>query len=391
MSKSAKTMKNYENNDPKTIKRDIEYFQLLPEELSYCQLVDKDSTRTSMIWDTGRVVRNEKDQCFWYCLASDECKDKRKPMSLSTFNKMQISNCTRHLRVVHGISSARSQAMSANKERRAGAVNDIKSSEIFSSNKTLALEFSYALVVVGSMVPHRLVETEDMRLFLDVACVAEMNKELHSTLVNQRIIEIYHSLKQQMKKRLKKDLESATIPLLHLLFDEWWCKQLCQRFIAVRVRYVDGEFNMVTLLLSVRLYDRSKVDEDLGTASQILHEWTKGILHEFGLSISQVYSATTDAGPDVRCMADKLMQVKWEWCVPHMLCKAVQEACGLMRSQRSGSEQQCIRQIIRTSNRVIDGIRNSNQAISALNKLIKSSGRPTRVVLKYWLEIRFMG
>ena len=121
--------------------------------------------------------------------------------------------------------------------------------------------------------------------------------------------------------------------MFHLLIDEWWCKLLRRRFIAIRIRFVDESFELVTMLLSIRHYDRRSVPDNISSASDILLQWLKGVLAEFGLVVDDFLSSTTDAGPDVKFLTSKLMGVLWEWCVAHMLTNAVKEACGWLRNK----------------------------------------------------------
>lgn len=73
------------------------------------------------------------------------------------------------------------------------------------------------------------------------------------------------------------------------------------------------------------------------TASEILQDWTKNVLREFGLHEGYIFSSTSDADPVVRCTLTKLLNLRWEWCCSHMLANVVKEASGKLQSQSSRS------------------------------------------------------
>ena len=178
--------------------------------------------------------------------------------------------------------------------------------------------------------------------------------------------------------------------MVHLLIDEWWCKLLRQRFIAIRIRYVDPNFELVTFLLSIRHYDKSTVHPDVKLASEILMHWTRGILNEYGITIAMIYSSTTDAGPEVRCMITKYFKLPWEWCIPHLLANAVKETWGQLASQKKNNTETEIRNLLEKINAMIARIKNTESALDALEVIVREKfGR--KLVLVSYLDIRFLG
>lgn len=176
---------------------------------------------------------------------------------------------------------------------------------------------------------------------------------------------------------------------MHLVVHEWYGKQLRQRYIAVKVRFIDAEFEMVSVVLSIRHFDRSMASDELTRASEGLLDWVKGVLKEYNIDISQVYSATTDAGSDVRYMCETLMGVEWEWCIPHLLTNAIKESCGMMRSQANMTET-FVRYIIDSISEVITKITASKVTVAAFYRLvILKFGK--RLALKRNIGIRFTG
>lgn len=111
------------------------------------------------------------------------------------------------------------------------------------------------------------VESPGFRFFTNFNCKNGVNSDLHAGLLFDRIVELYAACKNSMRKQIDNVKEGARIPMFHILIDEWFCKILRQRFIAVRIRFVDAPFEMVTILLSIRQYDRYSMNGSMMTAS----------------------------------------------------------------------------------------------------------------------------
>lgn len=327
----------------------------------------------------------EKPSFKWYCLVSDECKAKNEAISLGA--TLSSTNVVKHL-AKHGIRSERTLSMQATKRKRDSDAAELVGSIMFTEDETLASEYACTMMVIKSMLPHCLVESEGFRIFSIVACKATMNRRMHASLVVQCIVEIYHSIKVNMKEIIKREVQNSPIPILHLSVDEWCCKLLRQRFIVVRIHFGNSEFEQKSFLLSLRHFDRSSVDRNLQTASNVLYDWVRSVLREFGIEKNHIYSATTYAGNDIRFMCETLMGVQWEWCIPHMLTNAVNEGCGMMSSQRNDKHE--VKSIISTTSRIISRIHGSKVLSAAFDNLVfLKFGK--RLVLKRYISMRFTG
>lgn len=53
--------------------------------------------------------------------------------------------------------------------------------------------------------------------------------------------------------------------------------------------------------------------------SDLLQDYLESVLKEYDLDVSMLFSATSDAGSDVKRLCDILLPGLWEWCVCHML------------------------------------------------------------------------
>lgn len=194
------------------------------------------------------------------------------------------------------------------------------------------------MLIVRCFLAHSIVESDGFRFFLNFACIAACNTKMHSSVVSHRVVELYSSMKKCIVAKIKTDLGNLKFPRIHLMVDEWVCKLLRRRFVGIRIRYISEDFELVTILLSVRFYDKSRVEEDIGKASAVLMHWVRNVLREYELHEDMIFAATSDAGSDVRYMLSKLMNLRWEWCCSHLISNAIKEACGKLNSQRKLQE-----------------------------------------------------
>ena len=110
--------------------------------------------------------------------------------------------------------------------------------------------------------------------------------------------------------------------------------------LGIRVFYVTRKWELRSRLLAVRQFNPDAEKLKSTRLSGILEEYLKTVLSEFQLSVSNLFSATTDSGSDVKRLCDVLLPGLWEWCVCHMLNCALVEVrvavlwCGARRVAR---------------------------------------------------------
>jgi hypothetical protein len=60
-----------------------------------------------------------------------------------------------------------------------------------------------------------------------------------------------------------------------------------------------------------------------------LHEWSSGVLEEFGIKVMlDVLTSTSDSGSNVKRTLDILIDAWWEWCISHLIHLALTETFG---------------------------------------------------------------
>ncbi|EGZ08138.1 hypothetical protein PHYSODRAFT_526868 [Phytophthora sojae] len=110
--------------------------------------------------------------------------------------------------------------------------------------------------------------------------------------------------------------------------DFWTCTVVHKKYLGVRVYFVDANWEFRSLLLGVRRFSPSYVDREGGIQGPY-KAWVLQLLGDFGLSTSDFFGSTSDAGPDVKHLLTNNLQLKWEWCMAHMAHAATKEACGM--------------------------------------------------------------
>lgn len=89
--------------------------------------------------------------------------------------------------------------------------------------------------------------------------------------------------------------------------------------------YVDRNWQLRSRLIAVRQFNPTTETLEGNRLSAILEKYLTTVLEEFGLDTSLLFSATSDAGSDVKRLCDILLPGLWEWCVCHMLNCALVE------------------------------------------------------------------
>ncbi|CAK9870825.1 unnamed protein product, partial [Sphagnum jensenii] len=81
--------------------------------------------------------------------------------------------------------------------------------------------------------------------------------------------------------------------------------------------------------LAVRRFAPTTDERQAEQLSTILHEWSSGVLEEFGIKVMlDVLTSTSDSGSDVKRTLDILIDAWWEWCISHQIHLAFTEAFG---------------------------------------------------------------
>lgn len=88
------------------------------------------------------------------------------------------------------------------------------------------------------------------------------------------------------------------------------------------------------------------------------------MLKEFGLDWSMVASVVTDSGSDITFAFSNIPGVLREWCIAHLLNRAIIDAFGLSLSPEKSKNPQARRIVVRVK-RVVKHTRKSDAAMAS--------------------------
>ncbi|CAB1100899.1 unnamed protein product [Ectocarpus sp. CCAP 1310/34] len=130
---------------------------------------------------------------------------------------------------------------------------------------------------------------------------------------------------------------------------------------GIRLYYVDRTWVLRSRLIAVRQFNPTKELLEDNRLSTLLQKYLERVLAEYGLDVSLLFSATSDAGSDVKRLCDVLLPGLWEWCVCHMMNCAVVKAFG-MHVDPAKSRNPGARKVITTVKTIVEHIRKSPRA-----------------------------
>ncbi len=120
-----------------------------------------------------------------------------------------------------------------------------------------------------------------------------------------------------------------TIKYLSLYLDLIKSKIRNQKYMALRVCFNTSTMFNIGYNLAVRRFASTTNEHQTEQLSTILHEWSLGVLEEFGIKVMlDVLTSTSDLGSDVKHTLDILIDAWWEWCISHLIHLALMEAFG---------------------------------------------------------------
>ena len=82
-------------------------------------------------------------------------------------------------------------------------------------------------------------------------------------------------------------------------------------------------------MLQIKVYNTSpEILGEASKASDVLLVWLKGVLEEHRLNLTDICSATSDSGSDIKRLLPVLLPGEWAWCISHIANCALIEAMG---------------------------------------------------------------
>jgi len=94
---------------------------------------------------------------------------------------------------------------------------------------------------------------------------------------------------------------------------------------GIRLFYIGRNWQLRSRLIAVRQFNPTVEMLQSNRLSKLLKDYLESVLEEYDLQVMMIFSATSDAGSDVKRLCNVLLPGLWEWCVCHMLNCALVE------------------------------------------------------------------
>lgn len=256
----------------------------------------------------------------WHCFANGICKYVIRVSS-------NTSNVTDHLKKKLDISSS----LSIKRLRTKNNFKKELSKELVILTSGEAQRYHELYVV--SLLVHKflsffLVECSEFRTLISMLDTKnQFNTSMHSNRVKKTILEMCLSPSQRISKKRIAAFASSPLPPFHLNVDLWTSHTSHDKYFGIRIFYINNKWECKSELFAVRLF---MPDVSLQTTrlSDVLHLLCKRVLAEYGLSLTSIFSSTSDVGSDLKRICTTILPFQWDWCIAHLCNCALVEAFG---------------------------------------------------------------
>ncbi|CAN0082082.1 unnamed protein product, partial [Ectocarpus sp. 8 AP-2014] len=164
--------------------------------------------------------------------------------------------------------------------------------------------------------PLKLGETEGVKTSVLLSSRSFAPSRIRKQEVKKMVVECYAATAARFKKEMATEV--AGVPCLHLSLELWVDKSSSLKYMGVRLFYVNYAWQLKSYLLAVRQFNPTPETLKNERLSKLLEKYVFAVLEEFGVDASLLFSATSDAGGDVRRLCSVLLPGLREWCVCHM-------------------------------------------------------------------------
>ncbi|CAM9895380.1 unnamed protein product [Scytosiphon promiscuus] len=361
------------------------------------EVVPKPSRASSQIYKYGVKLREtETGKWSFACLASPACREKTRRGTFIAISEKAASNANDHIKTAHnaevsagvmredgkharasstpggfdfGIDCAKSTRGTSRKTLAATEKTDrlemrvmkAVSSGMFATNKPRFRAVTWVKChIVEGFCPLSHGDKEWVRACLKLTGAEDFPiTSIDNKAVKHIIIEMYAATASRFKKEMASEV--GGMRLLHLNLDLWVDKFSSLKYIGIRLFYVDRQWQLKSRLIAVRQFNPSQELLSDNRLSDLLELYLESVLEEYGLDTTLLFSATSDAGSDVKRLCKVLLPGLWEWCVCHMINCSLVEAFGT-HVDPAKSHNPAARKVVMTVKKVVEHIRKSPRA-----------------------------
>ncbi|GLE06695.1 hypothetical protein PINS_up016089 [Pythium insidiosum] len=287
---------------------------------------------SSFIYKWGvRVVYKQgapNEQVGWICLADQHCREN---INFIPLYSGKTSKATKHLKEAHNCTSDKTSAEVLRKRTREEEIEDLRSSPLLTQDpKRLRLLLETKRIILNQL-PFNTGESDEAQNVAEICMKYDFQQAVNSKLVTHSIVEMYASAKREVVSLLREH-GVTELKIVTLVADFWTCKPQHEKYLGVHVYFGDKDWRQRSILLGTRNFKPTYGDRDTGIRRP-LYRWLSQMLHDFGLSTSNLFGGMSDAGPDVKWMLQSGLGLHWEWCIAHLSNAATKMACGLVNNK----------------------------------------------------------
>ncbi|CAM9343248.1 unnamed protein product, partial [Ectocarpus fasciculatus] len=193
------------------------------------------------------------------------------------------------------------------------------------NERTRALSWVKRHVIEG-WSPLPLGETERVKPSVVLSAGSFTPSRIRKQEVKKMVVEYYSATAARFKAEMAAEV--GGVPRLHLSLDLWVDKSSSLKYMGVRLFYIDRNWQLKSRLLAVRQFNSTPETLKNERLSELLEKYVAAVLEEFGVDASLLFSATSNAGGDVKRLCSVLLPGLREWCVCHMLNDSLAKAIG---------------------------------------------------------------
>ncbi|KAH8962363.1 hypothetical protein BDL97_05G098300 [Sphagnum fallax] len=284
----------------------------------------KDLKKTTSFLNQCGMRLIDKDTVEWFICLLDPCFNVKKPVVIKC-TKTGASNACTHLDKKHYITS--SKTVATNKKLAHIKKQLDLSDPAFKRDPKRWFEVQLGAWSAEHSILYNAFTTCRWQLIGRQLPVGEGG--MKSINIRKLHVELYTTCKNIIIMSLAEARSFFTIKYLSLYLDMIKSKMSNQKYLALRVCFNTSTRFNIGYNLAVRRFAPTTDERQAEQLSTILHEWSSGVLEEFGIKVMlDVLTSTSNSGSDVKRTLDILIDAWWEWCISHLIHLAVTEAFG---------------------------------------------------------------
>lgn len=200
--------------------------------------------------------------------------------------------------------------------------------------------FYVKTMIIKKMLSFDLLEDENACQFFDFVGAGTKfpSRSLCSKRVKCHVVELYSATKASIMKDVEAVQRTAILLPFSLGIDMWKCAVTGDKYLGVRLSWVDLSGKSLSPLLEVKKYDYLSLAKDAGRGSEIIAIWTQEVLKEFGVMLNMLSASVSDCVSDIKRACTTVIGTDWEYSMVRMINCSIASAFGLYPNADKGKE-----------------------------------------------------